>query len=185
MALAAIHPPSHQFPSNTVSTSVFMLSPHRPISVWKNTHLLSQLNKIIIMRRITRRQQISDKENNQNQFNNRSNRIILIARLNITNEHGRARHLLKSRCDLVHGRDHSRLNILKVHLDKHEGSRNVCNKRRKSNIEYKGRLVEKTPASVRTAIKMLACLMIVIATCCLSASRNLMSDNSSDVAPGT
>ena len=122
----------------------------RPISLGKTAHLLRQLNKVIVMRHITRCQQISNEEDNQNQFNNRSDWIILIARLNIADEHGRARHLLKGRCDLVHGRDHVRLNILKVHVDSNRVGRNH---RRELSIALNGRLVKIVPASARTGTK--------------------------------
>ena len=80
------------------------------------THLLSQGDEIITMRCIRRREQVPHEEDDQNQLNGRADWVVLVAGLDVPDEHGRARHLLEGVRDLVHGALHEPLGVLKLHL---------------------------------------------------------------------
>jgi len=66
--------------------------------------------------RIRRREEVSYEEHHQDQFDSGANRIILVAGLDVPDEHGRARHFLEGIRDLVDGSYHEFLRILELHL---------------------------------------------------------------------
>lgn len=54
------------------------------------------------MRSIRRRQQIPHEEDDENQLDGGAHRVVLVAGLDVADEHGRAGHLLEGVGDVVH-----------------------------------------------------------------------------------
>lgn len=68
------------------------------------------------MRRVRRRQQVPHEEDDEDQFNGRADRVVLVAGLDVADKHGRARHLLEGVGDLVHRPLDEFLGVLELHL---------------------------------------------------------------------
>lgn len=80
------------------------------------THLLRQLDKIPILRTITRAQKIPHEEDDEHQLNGAADRVVLVAALDVPDEHGRSGHLLEAGRDLVDRADYEPLRVLELHV---------------------------------------------------------------------
>lgn len=68
------------------------------------------------MRRIRRRKQVPHEEDDENQLNGRADGVVLVAGLDVADEHRRARDLLESVGDFVQGAFDEFLGVLELHL---------------------------------------------------------------------
>ena len=60
-----------------------------------NTHLLGQLDIVLLIGLVAGRQQVADEEDEENQLDSRADRVVLVAGAHIADDDGRSRHLLK------------------------------------------------------------------------------------------
>ena len=90
-------------------------------------HLFCKLHKVPSMRCIRRRKEISNEEDYQDQLNGGSNGVVLVAGLDVPDQHGRTRDFLECASNLVHRTNHKFLSILELHL---VDRRFVANERR-------------------------------------------------------
>lgn len=86
------------------------------------TYVLGKGHEVAAVSGVRRSQQVADEEDHQDQLNGRTDRVVLVARLDVPHEHGRARHLLEGVVDLMDGIQHKPMGIVKFHLATGEGN---------------------------------------------------------------
>jgi len=94
---------------STFSTFSFLLPIHE-------TYLLRQLHEIPILSTITWTQKIPHEKNNKYELNRAADRIVLVAALDVPDEHGRAGDLLEAARNLIYRPDHELLRVLELHV---------------------------------------------------------------------
>ncbi len=106
--------------STKSSISCHAVSPASPLSIHlvtseEQSHLFCQLNEISIFSAITRAQKVAHEENDKHQLNGAADWVVLVAALDVPDEHGRAGHLLEAARDLIDRADHEFLRVLELH----------------------------------------------------------------------
>lgn len=112
-ARAAIHRSTLQFPTKkpTLATSIL-----RGLRIWLCSHLLSQLDVILLTGRVRRRQEIADKEEKQHKFNGGSHGVVLITRLDVAHKYCRTRDFMEVDGGLFEDFTHPGLEGIEFHF---------------------------------------------------------------------